>query len=181
MRHESRNTNVGIQGELLPMPDQAEQVALDRRRQLRRVGARRQGARARPMGGGSPSSCSALESGLQAAAPPRDALAGRDPRVEELRQMGLRPPWIAVADSIGFEPFIQFWQTLSANQDMLDGRNRVTMPSIQVYLRFLRNHLIRTLAASGASATAICESLKRDHGMAVEIGAVRWVMRKMRK
>ncbi len=95
--------------------------------------------------------------------------------------MGLRPAWIAVADTIGFDAFVQFWQTLSANQDMLDGRNRITMPSIQTYLRFLRNNLIRTLAATGASASAICESLKQDHKMDVEISAVRWVMRKMRQ
>lgn len=95
--------------------------------------------------------------------------------------MGLRHTWVMVADNIGFDAFIQVWQTLSANEELLDGRNRITIPSLLTYIRFQRNNLIRSLAATGAGAGAICESLKRDHGMDVEISAVRWVLRKMRK
>lgn len=95
--------------------------------------------------------------------------------------MGLRPAWVKVADAVGFDNFMVVWQTLSANQELLDARNRISTPSIETYVRFQRNNLIRSMASAGSTAKDICEELKRTHGIELSQASVNRVLLKMRE
>src|SRR5688500_7812300 len=95
MGNESRNTSSGIEGHAPGSEG---------------VGGRQEDRAPAARGGGAPPSCSTPEVPVG----PAGAAGARDPRVEELRRMGIRPEWIKVADAIGFESFVAAWQVLAA-------------------------------------------------------------------
>ena len=121
----------------------------------------RQGFPAPPGGwGGSRDECTAPNSAVGRAAPRADA----DPRIRELRRMGIGRVWIEVARAIGFEAFIAAWQVLDSLPDVVDERHRVCVPRFTTYLRFQRNELIRGMAARGHSRPQILQELRRQVG-----------------
>lgn len=165
MPKQTRNTNEGIHGST---PSQQG------------VGARHEDALVPQQGGGYLSSCSASGAPLGAAAPAAgDQLVERDPRIEELRLMGVRPLWVKVADRVGFEAFIEVWRTLSDNQELLDERNRITVPTFLTYHWFQRNQVIRSLAGEGLRPSEISERMTRVHKRQVSTAVVRRTLRRM--
>lgn len=116
-------------------------------------------------GGGYPDFCNI--SGGDLGAPP-----ARDPRLAELRRMGLSRTWLAVAASVGFDIFMIIWRSLAAD-DALDGRNRVVVPRLATYYRYQRNQLIRTLSADGMEPGDIRTMLLRETGESLSISHIR--------
>lgn len=84
----------------------------------------------------------------------RAPAAPADPRVLELRRVGLPQPWPRVAAVIGFDAFMTLWQAL-ATVDVAGSRDRVVMPKLATYMRYQRNQLMRSLAADGLSIDEI--------------------------
>lgn len=85
-----------------------------------------------------------------------------DPRLDELRQIGLPYRWLQVAQSIGVDAFLITWQIL--DQENRDGgggaRARFRVPMFSRYLRFQRNRYVRTLAESGKRVHEIQQSVR---------------------
>lgn len=167
MTTETRNTNSGIQLDLLA----GTPLAPDHQG----VGAR-QGPWPPPeRGGGSPPSCSSSESALGAS--PAQPAAARDPRVEELRQLGLGPVWVRVAEAIGYETFLAAWSVMSANRDFMDGRNRVTIPDIGLLHQYQRNLAVKDLARRGFQPRQIREEMIRRAGLALTHWQIQHIIR----
>lgn len=86
-----------------------------------------------------------------------------DPRLAELRRVGLPRIWIAIAQAIGFDAFMAAWQILMQHGHV-DDRNRVVVPNLQRYLRFQRNQLIRQLVAEGCGIEEVQEHVREATG-----------------
>lgn len=86
------------------------------------------------------------------------APAAPDPRLAELRRVGLPQPWPRVAAVIGFDAFMTLWQAL-ATVDVANSRDRVVMPKLSTYMRYQRNQLMRSLAAEGLDLEQIQQHL----------------------
>lgn len=82
------------------------------------------------------------------------AAAAADPRLDELRLIGLPQPWPRVAKLLGFDAFMLVWQALATVEET-GTRDRVVLPKLATYLRFQRNQLVRSLAADGLSIDEI--------------------------
>ena len=123
------------------------------------VGGRQQSAHPPPQGGGYLPICNASGAPL-----PARAAAATDRRLAELREMGLHPVWIVVAATIGWEAWVRQWEVFDANAELLDGRNRITLPSFETYRRFQYNESIRTLLRAGLSAEDVREKMQQIHG-----------------
>lgn len=84
----------------------------------------------------------------------------RDPRLAELREIGLGQHWLRVAEEIGVDNFLATWNILSRDDRVQDDCGRVHIPSISTYLRYQRNRVIGTMAADGSTASEIRHALK---------------------
>ncbi len=169
MTTETRNTNPEIQPDLWGATPLAPPAP--------GVGARHGAVAPSPQGGGYPSSCSSSGGGFSAAAPPAAATAERDPRVEELRQLGLGPVWVRVAETIGYETFIAAWAVMSANREFMDGRNRITIPDISLLHIYQRNLAVRSLARRGFRPRQIRDEMLRSAGLALSPYQIQHIIR----
>lgn len=89
----------------------------------------------------------------------------RDPRLDELRAMGLPGTWLQVADTIGFDAFMQMWRILDADESLHeDGRIKAYIRHYRSYLRYQRNRYIETLQALHVPCSLIREMLKHQLG-----------------
>jgi len=104
------------------------------------VGARRTDTPPPPQGGGYLDVCTK-----------NAACASADPRMDELRKMRLNHIWLAVADVVGYDLFIDMWQLLDGFAPEVEhcGRARITIPSFTHYARYQRNSLILSLHVDG--------------------------------
>lgn len=161
MPNESRNTQDGIQ-HLAPLPQG--------------VGGRQPDTPPPQQGGGYLSSCT-----ISGERPSARSAAATDPRLAELREMGMHPLWIIVAASIGWDAFVRQWEVFSANMDMLDGRNRITLPSIDTYRRFQRNQTIRSMLRAGKAPKTISEELRKIDIATPELTTLRRMKRRMKE
>lgn len=93
--------------------------------------------------------------------------------------MGLHPLWILSAASIGWDAFVQQWEVFSANPHLLDGRNRITLPSIETYRRYQRNETIRSMFRAGKSPEQVSEELRTTHKTAPKLERLRRIFRNM--
>lgn len=139
------------------------------------VGGRQEDAPPATQGGGYLSSCSASGAPLSA----REA-AATDPRLAELREMGIHPLWIIVASSIGLDAFVRQWEVFSAHMDLLDGRNRITLPSIKTYRRFQRNQAIRSMLLAGKPPKEVSEELRKIDIQTPKLTTLRRIERRMK-
>lgn len=108
-------------------------------------------ARAPVDGGGYQHICTKTGTAVGAPAP--------DPRLAELRRVGLPQPWPRVAALLGYDDWMRIWQALAAI-DGLGARDRVVWPKLTTYLRYQRNLLMRTLAADGLTVEQIRDQLR---------------------
>ncbi len=107
-------------------------------------------------GGGYQDACTKI--GAAVSAPPAPATI--DPRLVELRRVGLPQPWPRIAAQIGFDAFMAVWQAL-ATVDSAGSRDRIVMPKLSTYLRYQRNQLMRSLDAEGLSIEEIRQHLAK--------------------
>jgi len=112
------------------------------------VGGRQEEVAPPPGGGGYLQNCRVFKF----SAPPPQKSA-RDPRLQELHDLGLQRVWLEVAETIGVDSFMQMWRILDADPACRhsDGLLEITLKKHSAYLRHVRNRMIRRL--HGTSTT----------------------------
>lgn len=119
-----------------------------------------------PRGGGYPETCTVFKfSGKKNAT--------RDPRLDELRRMGLQRVWLEVAETIGVDNFLAMWRVLDVDPACghAEGYLKITLKHYRSFLRYQRNRFIETLAAAGCTEDEIqvrlraqlCETVSLRH------------------
>lgn len=90
----------------------------------------------------------------------------RDPRLDELREMGLQRVWLEVAEAIGVDGFLAVWRILSEDPASIGdvGRIEVAIRSFSAYQRYQRNRYIETLTAQGYTPEQIRRKLIEQTG-----------------
>lgn len=90
----------------------------------------------------------------------------RQAQFYELREMGLSPTWLRIAETIGTEQFLSVWRILDeSNRDLHRGRRekvRVWVPLYATYLRHRRNRYIKALAAEDLRPLDIQQRVYRE-------------------
>lgn len=88
----------------------------------------------------------------------------RDPRLDELSDMGLSRHWTQVAEIIGFDAFLSMWESLDGSGRLEDvgGGFRVYLPRIKLFNQFQRNRLILGLRDKGKNAKEIKIFIKKE-------------------
>jgi len=86
----------------------------------------------------------------------------RDPRIDELRQMGLQRVWLEVAEAIGVDNFLMMWRILDSDQASICDDGRLLMPirNYRTFLRYQRNRYIESLDSMGHKPPEIQKKLK---------------------
>ena len=120
-----------------------------------------------PGGGGDLKVCTAVDFQKSARGAEKNAAPApidEDPRLDELRRMGLQRVWINVAAEIGVDAFLAAWRVLDADPatQHTDTSLRVSMRVYRSYLRYQRNRYIEALAAQGVSPPEIRKRLDRQ-------------------
>lgn len=120
------------------------------------VGGRQANPSPPPGGGGYLAICTVLN--FRPAGDPKKI----DPRLDELKKMGLQHSWVRVAEEIGFDAFLSVWRILDADPSSYGGGGRLEIPlrAYSSYLRYQRNRYIETLSEMGCDAKEIRERLK---------------------
>ena len=129
------------------------------------VGARPAQAGTAPRGGGYPGSCTILN--FRPSAPGRG-----DPRLDELRRMGIPRVWLEIAEIIGVDHYLAMWRHLDRQPEFADRKRGVLQMDLRFYssyLRFQRNRFIETLDAAGYSPKDIQQALRARLGETVTI------------
>lgn len=85
----------------------------------------------------------------------------RDPRLAELRKIGIKRIWLQVAERIGVDAFLEMWRILDDCDERKKGAY-LYIPTFSTFLRYQRNQFIRTLAGAGLPSAAIRDRVKRD-------------------
>lgn len=134
-----------------------------------RVGGRHGSGPPAGRGGGYPDICTTDRSRV------------RDPRLAELRAIGLGRHWLRVAEEIGVDEFLATWQILSRDDSVQDDCGRVHIPSISTYMRYQRNQLIATMAREGSTAPEIRQALKDRLGYDLTESWIRQLIRKTKE
>lgn len=112
-------------------------------------------------GGGYQNKCTVLNFDASAAE------KKRDPRLEELREMGLQREWLDVADAIGVDEFLKVWRILDASSSAHsrkgeDGRLMIPIRAYGTYLRYQRNRYVEALSEMGYTPPEIRVKLKEQ-------------------
>ena len=99
-----------------------------------------------------------------------------DPRISELREMGLSRHWVDIAEAIGFDSFIVVWQKLSDHDDSRSNNCSVYVPKFAGWLKYQRNRVIISLRSSGACYLDIQHALKKDLGETVSVAHIKRIV-----
>lgn len=94
---------------------------------------------------------------------PRNGQKNRDPRLDELHQMGLQRVWLEIAETIGVDGFLATWRLLDAAfQSSMEDHGRMLVPirAYRTFLKFQRNRYIHTLVSMGMSTREIREKVR---------------------
>lgn len=102
-----------------------------------------------------------------AAAPPAD------PRLIELRALGLNRTLMEMAERIGYEAFMAAWEVLSNSDEVQSNGCRLLIPAISTYMRYQRNLLIVQLAAEGKRPPQIAHEVNVSLGMNLTVNLVK--------
>lgn len=78
--------------------------------------------------------------------------------------MGLPRAWLVVAETVGFDAWLEVWRRISADESLLhDGGKRMPkLRSYEAYLRFQRNRYIEALAGRGMSVAQVARAVARN-------------------
>jgi len=128
------------------------------------VGARQTRQTHLRQGGGYLDICKATKIGDQA--PDEKNRPAADPRLAELRRMGLQRVWLDVAEVIGVDSFLVVWRIIDADPACSydDTVLRVPMRLYRTYLRYQRDRYIEALSAQGITPSDIRIRLERQMG-----------------
>lgn len=86
--------------------------------------------------------------------------SGADPRLAELREIGLDRRWLAVARTIGVDSFLAAWKVLDEFTDET-GETRMCIHRFREWRRVQRNREIRRLDQEGYSSREIRTEIQR--------------------
>lgn len=127
------------------------------------VGARHTGSPTPDGGGGYLDNCTTLKFGAGAPTP------AADPRMAELRAIGLPKMWIDVAEIVGFDAFLRLWRYLDENPTLVvaDGGLGLKLRRYASYLRYQRNSYIERLYMRGKSFREIQVIVKKTFRQSV--------------
>lgn len=122
------------------------------------VGGRQAKPRPPAGGGGYQNKCTVLNFD------PTAAEKMRDPRLEELREMGLQRIWLEVAEKIGVDAFLAVWRILDSDQTSIENSGRLMVPirAYSTYMRYQRNRYVESLSEIGLTPPQIRQKLKEQ-------------------
>lgn len=95
------------------------------------------------------------------------AVPGRDPRLAELEKVGLPRLWLAVAERVGFDAWLDLWRMLSSDRARDREEGGLRMPKLRdfdAYLRFQRNRYIEALARQDVEPAEIRKLVEKNLG-----------------
>lgn len=109
-------------------------------------GGRQASATSLPQGGGYLDVCSASELRIR-----HHCAADHDPRLDDLRAMGMHHTWQKVAAEIGMDAFLAMWRILDADTQFQHpkGGLELTIRRYKSYLRYQRNRYILQMNGMG--------------------------------
>lgn len=87
-----------------------------------------------------------------------------DPRLNELRDIGLAYHWLRVAETIGVDAFLDMWRVLDENNLGRVGLRepvRIRVPLFDRWTKHQRNCLIESLSSENLSPEAILAELSK--------------------
>lgn len=139
------------------------------------VGARQAAPGLSTQGGGYQDVCTVLEfqkksAGAEKTAPPRD------PRIDDLRAIGVLPEWVRAAEEVGVDAVLTIWRIMDASPSALahgGASLRVSLPLYRTFLRYQRNRYIETLRDGGLSPHQIRTRLQRQFGERLSLSHIR--------
>ncbi len=110
---------------------------------------------------------------------PRGFSPPRDPRLDDLRDIGLADHWLDVAEAIGFDAFLVAWSILdrSGPPGAARDNHRVRVPMVDRLYRHQRNRYIRELSDDGLTNTQIADRLRTEAGVTLSADGVSYVLR----
>lgn len=87
-----------------------------------------------------------------------------DPRLEELRAIGLPKVWMAIAERVGFDAWMDIWRLLDAEEAWHEGEGtlRMRLRRYTAYQRYQRNRYIEALARQGVTPAAARKLLAKN-------------------
>lgn len=90
----------------------------------------------------------------------------RDPRMEELKAMGLHWAWLKVAEEIGVDAFLAMWRVMDKVEQFQDERGHLefSLRRYKSFGRYQRNLFVRQLHAHGAGAVDIRRRIEVQMG-----------------
>lgn len=97
-----------------------------------------------------------------------------DPRVGEIRKIGLSACWVEIAEEIEFEAFLKVWQKLDAASS-IDERG-LYVPKFSSWLRYQRNRVIISLRDAGMSYPDIKRRIKAELSEDVSVAHIRRIV-----
>lgn len=91
-----------------------------------------------------------------------------DPRLDELKRLGLPRAWLLIAETVGFDAWMEVWRRLSSAEFNewvrrdTGGTRMPTLRSYDSYLRYQRNRYIEALAARGMGVKAVAKAVAKN-------------------
>lgn len=106
----------------------------------------------------------------------------RDPRLDELRQMGLHATWQRVAEEIGVDAFLAMWRIVDQEEQWHHVKGTLVIPlrHYASYTKFQRNRFINDLFDSGLSMEQIRRRLLTAYGETVDSSHITRIVKKHR-
>lgn len=137
------------------------------------VGARQPPPGLHPGGGGYQGVC--MGSKFEKKIGEAEKNAAHDPRLDELRAMGLQRAWVAAAEAVGVDAVLAVWRILDADpSSSYDGTTlRVPLRAWRTYLRYQRNRYIDSLRDLGLRPHEIQRRLQQQLGERVSISHIK--------
>jgi hypothetical protein len=124
-------------------------------------GGRQEAPSLPPGGGGYQNKCTVLNFDASS------AQKKIDPRLQELRDMGLQRVWLDVAEEIGVDDFLKVWRILDSSdagqaRKGEDGRIMIPIRCYDSFLRYQRNRYIESLTKMGMKPNEIRKRLNEQ-------------------
>jgi hypothetical protein len=91
----------------------------------------------------------------------------RDPRLNDLRAMGMPFYWQEIAEAIGVDAFLTMWRILDSQPQLAheNGGIRVIMRNYESYERMMRNRFVLNLHKEGVPDHEIRDRLMQAYGI----------------
>lgn len=143
-----------------------------------RVGGRPGSPPPRTGGGGYPDTCTNPRSAVRP--PDKNFAKNHNLTLKDLRDMGLPPHWLEVAEHIGVELWMGVWQILDRDNITQPGNFdpvRLRVPRFSRTLRYVRNRLIAELSQQGLDEAAIAAEIARRNMQPIQPDSIKLIVR----